>query len=184
MKITPPAARIKLGSGSYVDDGGPQEEQDGTRSSFVKWSEPVERDTRVVGTPKVSLKAKGTGNVLVELHDVAPDGTAVAFDEQAAVVQGGRLTVDLESADWTLAAGHRLAVEIGSIQNGSWVDTPSGQKIKVQDVRLELPLDDPAGDVPTEGGRAVWLDSYLAAYTAELTPGEATFTVPSPGTKD
>ncbi|GAA2228130.1 CocE/NonD family hydrolase [Promicromonospora sukumoe] len=177
-------ARIKLGSGSYVDDGGPQEEQDGSRSSFVKWSEPVERDTRVVGTPKVSLNAKGNGNVLVELHDVAPDGTAVAFDEQAAVVQAGRLTVDLESADWTLAAGHRLAVEIGSIQNGSWVDTPSGQKIKATDVRLELPLDDPAGDVPTEGDRAVWLDSYLAAYTAEMTPGEATFTVPSPGARD
>ncbi|WP_285106295.1 CocE/NonD family hydrolase [Promicromonospora sp. MEB111] len=172
-------ARVALGGGAYVDDGGPDEEQDGARSSFLTWSEPVERDTRVVGTPKVSLDVRGTGNVLVELHDVAPDGTAVPFVEQAAVIDPGRVALDLESTDWTLAAGHRLAVEIGSIQSGSWVDTPSGQTIRVRDARLELAVDDPAGDVPTEGGRAVWLDSYLAAYTTELTPGEPSFTLPT-----
>jgi uncharacterized protein len=173
-------ARVALGGGSYVDDGGPQEEQDGARSSYLAWSAPVEADVRVAGTPRISLKARGAGNVLVELHDVAPDGTAVSFAEQAAVVQDGRLAIDLESTDWTLAAGHRLAVEIGSIQTGSWVDTPSGRTIKVLDARLELPLDDPAGDAPTEGERATWLDTYLAAYTAELTPGRPVFTVPAP----
>jgi predicted acyl esterase len=172
------SARIALGGGSYVDDGGVGEEQDGARSSFYKWSRPVERATRVVGTPKVTLDVRGTGNVLVELHDVAPDGTAVPFDEQVSVVNGGRLTVDLESTDWTLAAGHRLAVEIGSVQSGTWVDTPSGNTIKVKDARLELPLDDPADDAPTDGGRAVWLDTYLAAYTADVPVGRPTFTVP------
>jgi uncharacterized protein len=174
-------ARISLGRGSYVDDGGPSEDQDGVRSSFYKWSEPVEQDTRVVGTPKISLDAKGFGNVLVELHDVAPDGTAVPFDEQAAVVSGGRLTIDLESTDWTLAAGHRLAVEIGSVQSGTWVDTPSRKTIQIRDVRLELPLDDPADDTATDGERATWLDTYLAAYTADVPVGEATFTLPAVG---
>lgn len=133
----------------------------------------------MVGTPKISLTAKGTGNVLVELHDVAPDGTAVPFDEQAAVVSGGKLTIDLESTDWTLAAGHSLAVEIGSVQSGTWVDTPSKKKITIKDAQLALPLDDPADDAPTEGDRATWLDTYLAAYAAELPAGRPTFTLPS-----
>ncbi|MFI9487818.1 CocE/NonD family hydrolase [Promicromonospora sp. NPDC052451] len=174
-------ARIRLGDGSYVDDGGPSEEQDGARSSYVVWSAPVEQATRVVGAPKVALRAQGTGNVLVELHDVAPDGTAVMFDEQAAVLGPGRLDLDLEQTDWTLAAGHRLAVEIGSIQGGSWIDTPSGQTIRVTDARLELPLDDPADDVPTAGGRATWLDAYVAAYTSELPVGGADFRLPPVG---
>lgn len=174
-------AKIALGRGSYVDDGGPSEDKDGTRSSFLKWSEPVEQDTRVGGTPQISLNAKGTGNILVELHDVAPDGTAVPFVEQAAVVHGGRLTIDLESTDWTLAPGHRLAVEIGSIQTGTWVDTPSGKTIKVSNARLELPLDDPADDTATEGDRATWLDTYLAAYTAELPVEDPSFRVPTVG---
>ncbi|WP_036961458.1 CocE/NonD family hydrolase [Promicromonospora kroppenstedtii] len=173
-------AKVRLGNGSYTDEGGTEEGGDPAEASFFAWSAPVRQDTRVVGTPKVALNARGTGNVLVELHDVAPDGTAVPFAEQAATVTDGRLSIDLESTDWTLAEGHRLAVEIGSVQTGSWVDTPSGQVITVRDARLDLSLDDPAGDAPTEGGRATWLDTYLAAYTAELAPGRPVFAVPAP----
>lgn len=174
-------ARVRLGHGSYVDDGGPSEQQEGTRSSYTTWSAPVEQATRVVATPRITLNARGSGNVLVELYDVAPDGTAVPFAEQVSVVHGGRTAFDLESTDWTLAAGHRLAVEIGSVQTGSWIDTPSGARIRIRDARLELPLDDPADDTATSGGRATWLDTYLAAYAEKLPVQDATFTLPDLG---
>lgn len=69
---------------------------------------------------------------MLKLYDVAPDGTAVMFDEQVSLVKSGRMSVDLKATDWTLAAGHVLAVEIGSIQTGSWRDTPSGETVEVK----------------------------------------------------
>ncbi|WP_438272844.1 CocE/NonD family hydrolase [Streptomyces sclerotialus] len=148
-------------------------------SSFFVWSRPLEHAVRVTGTPEVSLTARGEGNVMLKLYDVAPDGTAVMFDEQVSLLDSGRLSVDLKATDWTLAAGHVLAVEIGSIQTGSWRDTPSGETIKVKGARLELALDDPADDIPTAGDRSPYLDTYLRQYTVELPPGPAKFTVPS-----
>ncbi|WP_320772779.1 CocE/NonD family hydrolase [Streptomyces sp. CRN 30] len=146
-------------------------------SSFFVWSEPVKRDVRVTGTPRITLNAKGEGNIMLKLYDVAPDGSAVMFDEQVSLVDSGRLAVDLKSTDWTLASGHVLAVEIGSIQTGSWRDTPSGETIKVSDARLRLALDDPADDAPTQGDRSPFLDTYLSQYTVPLPAGTPSFTV-------
>lgn len=148
-------------------------------SSFFVWSEPVRKAVRVTGTPRISLTAKGTGNIMLKLYDVAPDGTAVMFDEQVSLLDSGRLSVDLKATDWTLAAGHVLAVEIGSIQTGSWRDTPSGETISVKGARLRLALDDPADDIATGGDRSPFLDTYLRQYTVELPAGRPTFTVPS-----
>ncbi|MFF4754702.1 CocE/NonD family hydrolase [Streptomyces sp. NPDC002514] len=150
-------------------------------SSFFVWSEPVRKAVRVTGTPQVSLTAKGAGNIMLKLYDVAPDGTAVMFDEQVSLLDSGRLTVDLKATDWTLTAGHVLAVEIGSIQTGSWRDTPSGETISVKGARLKLPLDDPADDIATGGARSPYLDTYLRQYTVELPAGRPTFTVPTGG---
>ncbi|MDN3246067.1 MULTISPECIES: CocE/NonD family hydrolase [unclassified Streptomyces] len=146
-------------------------------SSFFVWSKPLEKPVRVTGTPQVSLTAKGEGNVMLKLYDVAPDGTAVMFDEQVSLLHSGRLTVDLKATDWTLAAGHVLAVEVGSIQTGSWRDTPSGETVEVRGARLRLALDDPADDVATPGDRSPFLDTYLRQYTVELPAGPGTFTV-------
>ncbi|MET9552287.1 CocE/NonD family hydrolase [Streptomyces sp. NPDC006645] len=150
-------------------------------SSFFVWSKPVERAVRVTGTPQVSLTAKGAGNVMVKLYDVAPDGTAVMFDEQVSLLDSGKLTVDLKATDWTLTSGHVLAVEIGSIQTGSWRDTPSGETIKVKNARIELALDSPADDRPTAGARSPFLDTYLGQYTVDLPAGPASFTIPRVG---
>ncbi|MBB4794889.1 putative CocE/NonD family hydrolase [Streptomyces nodosus] len=146
-------------------------------SSFFVWSKPLGQSARVTGTPQVSLTAKGTGNVMLKLYDVAPNGTAVMFDEQVSLLHSGRMTVDLKATDWTLAAGHVLAVEIGSIQTGSWRATPSKETIEVKGAQLRLALNDPARDIATAGGRSPFLDTYLRQYTVNLQAGPATFTV-------
>jgi hypothetical protein len=53
---------------------------------------------------------------MVGLYDVAPDGTGVTFDERVSQVNPGRIAFDLKSTDWTRAPGHRLAVQIGTVQ--------------------------------------------------------------------
>ncbi|WP_299538019.1 CocE/NonD family hydrolase [uncultured Streptomyces sp.] len=165
-----PAAPRTLAAGA----AGLQSAGEVTSSFFVR-SEPVARPVRLTGTPRLSLTARGEGNLMVKLYDVGPDGKAVMFDEQVSLVDTGRLSVDLKSTDWTLAAGHVLAVEIGSIQTGSWRDTPSGRTIQVKDARLTLALDDPSDDVPTAGARSPFLDTYLRQYTVQLPSGDASF---------
>lgn len=149
-------------------------------SSFFVWSQPVGQSVRLTGTPQLSLTAKGEGNVMLKLYDVAPNGKAVMFDEQVSLLRSGRMSVDLKATDWTLAAGHVLAVEVGSIQTGSWRATPSGQTIEVKGAQLRLALDDPARDTATAGARSPFLDTYLRQYTVNLSAGPASFTV-TPG---
>jgi putative CocE/NonD family hydrolase len=152
-------------------------------SSFWTWSQPAERAIRITGTPRVTLRASATGNVMVRLWDVAPDGTATMFDENVALLERkGRISFALKSTDWTLAAGHQLGVEVGTIGSGSWRDVPSGNTIRVTAARLGLDVQDPSSDVPTQGDRSPFLDRYLAAYTTTLDDvGEGSFALRLPG---
>ncbi|MFE0417317.1 CocE/NonD family hydrolase [Streptomyces tendae] len=183
------SANLRLGNGSYLDSGAgsqptpPEEETGRNAGSFFIWSEPLKAATRVTGTPRITLTARGEGNVMVKLHDVGPDGNAVAFDERVSRLDQDHLNISLKSTDWTLRAGHRLAVEIGSVRTGDWLDTPSKQKIQISNARLHLPLDHPAEDTATDGDRAPWIDTYTQINAAKPTPGPATFTVPPADTR-
>ncbi|MEU8867825.1 CocE/NonD family hydrolase [Streptomyces umbrinus] len=178
------SANLRLGNGSYVDSGAgsqptpPEQEAGRDAASFIVWSGPLETATRVTGTPRVTMTAKGEGNVMVKLYDVGADGNAVAFDERVSRLDRDRPDIGLKSTDWTLRAGHRLAVEIGSVRTGDWLDTPSKQKIRISNARLHLPLDNPAEDIATGGDRAPWLDTFMQINAAKLKPGPATFSVP------
>jgi putative CocE/NonD family hydrolase len=145
--------------------------------SYFSWSEPTTSRVRITATPRISLRASAPGNVMVRLWDVAPDGTAVMFDENVALIErAGRVAFELKSTDWTFGVGHQLGVQVGTIGSGNWLDTPSGSTIKVTRAQLSLALQDPRLDVPTQGARSPFLDTYLRQYTRTLTGvGEGTF---------
>jgi putative CocE/NonD family hydrolase len=150
---------------------------DAAANSFWTWSTPAPQKLRITGTPRVTLNASTSGNVMVRLWDVKPDGTATMFDENVALLEGqGRISFDLKSTDWTFEQGHRLGIQIGTIDSGRWRDVPSGNTIKVSDARLVLDVQAPRFDVPTQGDRSPYLDRYLAANTTTLSDvGPATF---------
>jgi putative CocE/NonD family hydrolase len=147
--------------------------------SFWTWSTPAAEQVRVTGTPQITLKTTGRGNVMVRLWDVAPDGTATMFDENVALLEsGGSTSFELKSTDWTFERGHRLGVQVGTIDSGRWRDVPSGQTIMVSDARLALAVQDPRSDTPTQGDRSPYLDQYLAANTTTLSNvGNGTFSL-------
>jgi putative CocE/NonD family hydrolase len=147
--------------------------------SYFSWSTPATSRLRVTATPAITLNASAPGNVMVRLWDVAPGGTAVMFDENVALIgRAGPVAFELKSTDWTLEKGHQLGVQIGTIGSGSWRDTPSGNTIDVTRARLGLALQNPRSDVPAQGDRSPFLDTYLAQYTRTLTGvGEGTFTL-------
>lgn len=195
----------RLGNGAYVDDGGASSSasrspagarepgwdmehapglaallgSDRSRagSSYLTASRPVATDVRITGTPSVAFRASAPGEVMVRLWDVAPDGTATMFDENVALIERrGRVAFDLKSTDWTLAEGHQLAVQIGTIQSRGWLAEPSGSRVAVTGATLSLDLQDPAGDVATPGEPAPYLARYLAANTTTLSGvGEGRF---------
>ncbi|GAA3801573.1 CocE/NonD family hydrolase [Sphaerisporangium flaviroseum] len=142
---------------------------DAAATSYWTWSTPAPQPLRITGTPKIRLNASTSGNVMVRLWDVAPDGTATMFDENVALLENrGTISFDLKSADWTFEEGHRLGVQIGTIDSGRWRDVPSGNTIRISDARLSLDLQSPRSDVPTQGDRSPYLDQYLAANTVTL----------------
>ncbi len=63
------------------------------------------------------------------------------------------------------------------LPGGDWIDTPTGETIRVTGARLDLALDDPADDTPTDGAPAPYMETYRAAHTSELPGGETTFTL-------
>ncbi|TCK21815.1 CocE/NonD family hydrolase [Pseudonocardia endophytica] len=167
-------ATVPLAGGSYTDDGA--------TSSYTQRSQPVARPTRLTSTPRVALTTQGTGNVMVRLHDVAPDGKAVMVNQQVSALRPGSTSLQLRSTDWTLREGHSLAVEIGTIQPGipmtnDWLPTISGQKVTVQGGRLDLALDDPAKDARLPGTPAPWGALYRASQASAPPPGAAGFTL-------
>ncbi|WP_162802286.1 CocE/NonD family hydrolase [Ornithinimicrobium murale] len=152
-------------------DTGPKPRVTEDDNSYYSWSRPVNHDTRITGTPEISFQAQGVGNVLVRLWDVAPDGTAIMFDEQMSVVTNGQVSFTLKDTDWTLQEGHQLAVGVGTNTTWGWRDQPSGQTITVSSPTLTLDLQNTRNDVPTQGDRAPYLDSYLANYTGVMETG-------------
>ncbi|GGN90365.1 hypothetical protein GCM10010112_75690 [Actinoplanes lobatus] len=161
----------------YTDPAPPAAKGLAPTSNYFTWSTPVESRLRITATPQITLHASALGNVMVRLWDVAPDGTAVMFDENVALIErAGRVAFDLKSTDWTFEAGHQLGVQIGTIGSGNWRDTPSGNTIEITRARLNLALQNPRLDVPTQGDRSPFLDTYLRQYTRTLTGvGEGTF---------
>jgi uncharacterized protein len=192
---------VGLTNGTYVDDGiastlaapadgqwdmehytdpGPAAARTlaaGDTHSYFAWSTPVKSRVRLTATPGITLKASAAGNIMVRLWDVAPGGSSVMFVETVALIEkAGRVSFDLKSTDWTLEAGHQLGVQIGTIGSGSWRDTPTGNTIQISRAKLSLALQNPRFDVPTEGGRSPFLDTYLRQNTRTLTAvGEGTF---------
>jgi uncharacterized protein len=147
-----------------------------TDDSYWTWSAPTTSAVRLTGTPEIAFNNSRAGNVMVRLWDVAPDGTGVMFDENVALLEKGRSAFDLKSTDWTLAKGHQLGVQIGTISSGSWRDTPTGNTIAVSNAKLDLQLQDPSTDAPTQGDRSPFLDRYLRSNTATLADvGAGTF---------
>ncbi|GAA2243545.1 CocE/NonD family hydrolase [Herbiconiux moechotypicola] len=129
-------------------------------------SAPVRTEVRLTGTPTVELHTEGTGNVAVQLWDVAPDRTAVTINSSVSKLSADGVTsFGLLGMDWTLAPGHALGVTFDSIDWGFWVPQPSGERVTVTSGTVSLAVEPTTADVPADGGRAPYLDEYIQHNT-------------------
>jgi putative CocE/NonD family hydrolase len=141
----------------------------GDTHSYFTWSKATTMPIRITATPRLTFTSSAPGNVQVRLWDYGPDGNGVMFDENVSKIDGpGRVSFDLKSTDWTLAVGHQLGVQIGTIGTGSWRDTPTNNTIAVTKAKLRLALQDTTFDQPTQGDPSPFLTTYLRQNTAPL----------------
>ncbi|GAA0975378.1 Cocaine esterase [Nocardioides aquaticus] len=151
-------------------------------TSYQTWSRPVRQETRVTGTPRVTLTTRGEGQVHVTMWDVDPEAqTATLINENVAELGARGRAFDLKGMDWTLAQGHRMAIGVGTITGGSWRPLPSGRVVTVRDATVRLSTQSTADDVATQGAESPWLARYLEDNTigsGDLPAG--TFRVPTP----
>lgn len=131
-----------LASGSYTDTA-----QSSRTGSTGVWtvSQPLPYDVAIAGAPTVSVDVFSPlprSNLVVDLYDVDGAGKGVLVARQGSLIRAsGRLTLRLMSADWTFAAGHRIALRVTDNNSDWWLAAvPTNQTVTVYGGELTLPF--------------------------------------------
>jgi putative CocE/NonD family hydrolase len=124
---------------SYVVPGN------GTSGRLVYTTEPFKRASAVSGPVDVTLSTSFTatdGNIIVDLYDVAPDGSETrmgpagylkashrkSHSQPTPVVPGQayELAIRIPSKFWNIEEGHRLRLQVTSVDTTAAADAPAG----------------------------------------------------------
>ncbi len=167
-----------LRSGSYTDSA--QSSSTGTDSTATSgvWtiSQALPYDVHLSGSGKASVKVTTSvpnANLVLDVYDIDSKGVGPLITRQGHLVrQTGDSTIPLElwSADWKLAAGHRIAVRVTDNNQDWWIGaSPTGQSVTVRGGSVSLPFLRYRRSETIQGDPGVQLKSYL----------EQTVTVPA-----
>ncbi|RRO16901.1 CocE/NonD family hydrolase [Saccharopolyspora rhizosphaerae] len=154
-------------------------------------SNPLPHDVHLSGSPRASVDVTTTrpnANLVVDLYDLGPDGTGQLITRQGHLVrEPGESTVPLRlwSADWKLAAGHRIGVRVTDNNQDWWLmAAPSGQAVTVRGGSVDLPFLHHRRTMAVEGAPGVQLAGYLeqqkASAPADAVDRAVDFTLPAP----
>ncbi len=162
-----------LKTGAYTDDASGVATGSGSDEGIWTVSPPLATEAHLSGSGKVTLNvtkpALGNGNLVVDVYDL---GTAANGDLEGPLVtrqghlirENGTLTLDLWSADWKIAPGHRIGVRITDANDDWWLHTglPTGQPVTVTDASISLPFLTTKRTQVIQGDPGVQLEGYLA----------------------
>jgi len=190
-------------SGTYEDDGRNRGSADtsfgpGGAASVQPlqghgtwtFSPPLEHEAHIGGIPKATIDvtpAAPRSNVVVNLYDVDPDGSATLISRGAALTDAaGPKDVLLWPTDWIFEPGHRIGVLVSGANQDAFTHVPTRTTVTVDGGAVHLPFlsFERVGDL--EGEPAPRLETYLtrapfnvaAATITERT--NADFALPPP----
>jgi hypothetical protein len=101
-------------------------------------------------------------NLVVDVYDLDENGTGPLITRQGFLARNsGAHTLDLWSADWKIAAGHRIAVRVTDANEDWWIHTPLFDTVQVVGGSVTLPFlaNERTETIPGEPGTQ--LDGYL-----------------------
>jgi hypothetical protein len=158
-----------LRAGSYQDNG--QSFSTGSDSSATSgvWtiSPPLPYDAHLAGSGRAVIDvttSTANQNLAIDVYDLDAKGVGPLITRQGHLLrQSGPVTLDLWSADWRLAAGHRIAVRVTDTNLDWWLATKGTQQpVKVNGGTVSLPFLTFRRTKTIDGDPGVQLKSYLA----------------------
>jgi uncharacterized protein len=162
-----------LATGSYADMANGTQTGSGTSATSGVWtfSPVLTSNAHLSGSGHVSVDVRSDvphANLAVDVYDLAPTDTGWSgprITRQAHLIYGnGPVGLDLWSADWKIAAGHRIGVRVTDTNTDWWGDAiPTGGNVQVYGGSITLPYLQHVRTATLPGDPGVQLASYLAA---------------------
>jgi predicted acyl esterase len=166
-------------SGTYEDDGRNEGSADtgfgpGGSGESVQplrghgtwtFSPPLQHEAHIGGIPRATVNVTPVvprTNVVVNLYDVAPDGSATQISRGAALTDAaGPKDVLLWPTDWIFEAGHRIGVLVSGANQEAFVHVPTRTTVTVNGGTVRLPFLTYERVSDLQGDPAPRLETYL-----------------------
>jgi hypothetical protein len=183
---------------SFATDSGTSPSDPTVQSGVWTVSKPLPYDVHLAGEGRASINVTTSGpnaNLVVDVYDLSKDQngdwTGPIVTRQGHLVRdAGDSTIPLTlwSADWKLAAGHRIAVRVTDNNQDWWImAAPSAQSVTVKGGSITLPFLPNRRAQTVDGSPGVQLKPYLETHIAtapsDAVDGATDFTLP-PAQKD
>jgi predicted acyl esterase len=154
-----------LRPGSYTDDGSGSATGSGDTDGVWTISPPLPYDAHLAGSGRVVVDVATTrpnANLVVDVYDLDQYGIGPLITRQGFLARtSGEKTLDLWSADWKVAAGHRIAVRVTDANEDWWLHTPLFDTIHVVGGSVTLPFLSHRRTDTIEGDPGTQLAGYL-----------------------
>jgi uncharacterized protein len=153
-----------LRAGTYTDDG--QGDATGGDADGV-WtiSKPLPYPAHLSGSGKAIVDVATTrpnANLVVDVYDLDEYGIGPLITRQGFLARSsGAKTLDLWSADWKLAQGHRIGVRVTDANGDWWIHTPLFDDVKVVGGSVTLPFLTYTRPSTIQGAPGTQLAGYL-----------------------
>jgi putative CocE/NonD family hydrolase len=163
----------QLNKGSYADQGQSfaTGDTDSTTAPSGVWtiSPVLDHEVHLAGSGTASIDVTTTApraNLVVDVYDLDKDGTGPLVSRQGHLLYGTgeqKIPLELWSADWKFAAGHRIGVRVTDTNMDWWLLTvPTMQTVTVNGGTISLPFLTYTRNATIAGDPGVQLATYLA----------------------
>ena len=150
----------------YTDDGTASSTGSSATTGVWTISPPLSRAVHLAGSGRAVVDVSTTlprANLVVDVYDLDENGRGPLITRQGHLIRSsGPITLDLWSADWKLAAGHRIAIRVTDANTDWWLHAPTKQTVTVHGGSISLPFLADARTATIEGQPGTQLPSYLA----------------------
>jgi hypothetical protein len=155
-----------LRTGTYTDDGTASSTGSSATTGVWTISPPLPYAAHLAGSGRAVVDVSAAlprANLVVDVYDLDESGSGPLITRQGHLIRSsGPITLDLWSADWKLAPGHRIAVRVTDANTDWWLHTPTKQTVTVHGGSITLPFLAAARTETIDGAPGTQLPPYLA----------------------
>ena len=156
----------ELRTGSYTDDGSGSATETSDTEGVWTISPPLPHAAHLAGSGKAIVDVATTrpnANLVVDVYDLDESGTGPLITRQGFLARSaGEKTLDLWSADWKIAAGHRIAVRVTDANEDWWIHAPLFDTVEVVGGSVTLPFLTYQRTDTIQGDPGTQLEGYLS----------------------